>query len=134
MATDPGQILQDQLKKQFPKFGSIRKSCIYRQMDSSGYDADSGLVTPVEVGQFPLMIIFDNASGAAMMNIGLAEDTSIIRNLKVAIFPALELPIEPHEGDIITREDSSQWAVIGIIPDPAKAHWELVVRPWLDSV
>jgi hypothetical protein len=134
MATDPGQILRDQIQKNFPKFGSIRQSCIYRQMNSADYDADSGLVTPDEGGQYPLLIIFDNASAGAMSNVGLAEDSSIIRDVKVAIFPALDLPIEPQIGDIIIREDSSQWAVIGVIPDPAGAHWELVVRPWLNDV
>ena len=133
MATDPGQILQEQIQKNFPKFGSIRRSCIYRQMDSFTYDADSGVSVPQEVSQHPLLIVFDNASAGATANIGLAEDTSVIRNLKVAIFPALDLPVEPKEGDIIIREDSSQWAVIGVIPDPAGAHWELVVRPWQEN-
>jgi hypothetical protein len=133
MATDPGQILQDQIQKNFPKFGSIRQACVYRQMDSFTYDADSGTSFPQEVSQHPLLIIFDTATASSLGEIGVAEDSSVIRNLKVAIFPALDLPITPKEGDIIVREDSSQWSVIGVIPDPAKAHWELVVRPWLEN-
>ena len=132
MATDPGQILQEQIQKNFPKFGSIRRSCIYRQMGSADYDADTGTVNPEEIAQFPLLVIFDNVSPSALSNLNLQADSEATRNLKVAIFPALDLPIEPMINDIIVREDSSQWAVIGVIPDPAKAHWELVVRPWLE--
>jgi hypothetical protein len=132
MATDPGQILQEQIQKNFPKFGSIRRSCIYRQMGSADYDADTGTVNPEEIAQFPLLAIFDNATSSAMSNLNIDLDGTTIRNLKVAIFPTLDLPIEPKEKDIIVREDSSQWVVVGVIPDPAKAHWELVVRPWLE--
>lgn len=122
--------MQQQLQKNFPKFGNIRKPCIYQEIDSAYYDAGSGSVIKNIVSEHPLMAIFDEASTGAVSNINVDEDTSRVRELKVAIFPALDLPITPKNHDRIVMENSSVWSVCGNIGDPADAHYELVIRPW----
>ena len=126
---DPRDTLQQQLQKNFPKFGNIRKLCLYQEMASGLYDAGTGSTIENVVSENPVWIIFDSVTQAALSSIKASVETSNIKELQVAIFPTLDLPIDPKERDKIIREDTIVWQVIGVIPDPAEAHWELVVQP-----
>jgi len=127
---DPAALMQQQLQKNFPKFGNVRKPCIYQVMDTALYDAGSG--TPIEnvEEEFPLLAILDVLSTALRSNLQVDEDENRARELMVFIFPALDLPVMPKNGDRIITEDSRKWKIIAPVPDPAGAHWETVVRPW----
>ena len=127
---DPQAILQQQLKKNFPKFGNIRQPVIYQVMATALYDPGVGIPIDNVEAEYPLMVIFDVATLGAQGNVQVDEDTTNVRELRVALFPALDLPVTPKNGDRIIKEDSSEWGVVGVIPDPAGAHYELVIRPW----
>ena len=127
---DPAALMQQQLQKNFPKFGKIRKSCIYQVMGDALYDAGTGAPIENVEAEYPLLAVFDVLSTSLRSNIQVDEDEARARELMAFIFPALDLPVTPKNGDRIIMEDSRKWGVISPVPDPAGAHWELVVRPW----
>lgn len=130
---DPGLLATQLLQKNFPKFGSFRKSCVYHSMLDMEYDPETGSTTEIPNPENPpqdLYIIFDefgftkNQSGERQ---NLEEP--ILSIDKKAIFPSLDLPFMPRVNDQIVDEENLVWIVIGISEDPKPAHFELHVRP-----
>jgi hypothetical protein len=120
------------LKKNWPllvKFGAT-KTCTYKKMASAAYAG--GNVTKPTVSSHPgLEIVFDVVGqGADKKYQFKLEDGSAVRTIdKVAIFPALDLPVVPVINDLIVDPSSVEWIVKAVSEDPVNAHYELLVRP-----
>ncbi len=124
---DPGQLARDLIQQHFPKFGSIRKACTYRQMEEPVYD---GNVTEAIKAEYPVMIIWDDFSFTqTIAGISKFDDSTILSIDRIVIFPALDLPVVPDMIDRIVDDSSVLWAFVGIAQDPADAHYEIHVRP-----
>ena len=61
MAADPGALAASLVQEHFPKFGTNRKECDYRQMGETTYNTATQTGTPVISQTHPgLFIIFAN--------------------------------------------------------------------------
>lgn len=127
--SDPGALAASLLQKHFPKFGTFRKSCTYKEMADSTYNATTGAVTAVVTSTTTINIIFDEF-GFTVVNAATSQgdELNILTIDRKAIFPALDLSISPKVNDLIV-EGSTTWRVMGISLDPKPAHYELHVRP-----
>jgi hypothetical protein len=127
--SDPGALAANLLQKNFPKFGTFRKLCTYKDVADPIHDPSTDEVTPVTNSSTQIYIIFDEfnftLTQAAIMQ---GDESNIISVDRKAIFPALDLPVVPKVHDLIV-EGSTTWRVMGLSRDPKPAHHELHVRP-----
>jgi len=60
----------------------------------------------------------------------LRSDDETIKSIdKVALLPALGLPVSPKINDLIVDSSSKKWKIKAVHQDPLKAHYELWIRP-----
>lgn len=106
------------------------KTCTYQSMLVPGYSG--GEVTEgIDVSVPGIEILFDalGSTAAGRFQITL-NDGSAVRSIdRVAIFPALDLPVVPRINDLIVDPSLSTWKVKAVSEDPVDAHYELWVRP-----
>lgn len=129
---DPKALIQNLLQKNFPKFGGIRLSCTYKSVVfPASYNATTGVVTnTASTDYIGINIIFDEITKTINIYPKFKrDDESILSVDKVAIFPALDLPVEPKVGDIIVDPSNVNWKVQGVSTDPAKGSYGLHIRP-----
>lgn len=91
-----------------------------------------GSVTKSVISSHPgIEIVFDAISQGSGQKFQIRlEDGSTIRSIdKVAIFPALDLPVDPKINDLVVDPTSKEWLVKAVSEDPVNAHYELLVRP-----
>ena len=126
---DPGALASSLLQKHFPKFGTFRKSCTYKEVDDSTYNTATGSATPVVLSSTSIEIIFDEFSFTQTQSSTIQGDESNILQIdRKAIFPSLDLAVTPKVNDLIV-EGTTTWRVMGISLDPKPAHYELHLRP-----
>ena len=105
----------------FIKYGAT-KSCVYQSMDDASYTPGNDPLKPV-LSSHNLEIVFDKVVASLV-------DGSTIRFIdRVAIFPALDLPVVPKINDLIVDPSLTEWEVKDVLGDPVDAHFELRVRP-----
>lgn len=109
----------------FVKYGAT-KSCVYREMAGSTYSG--GNVSKAIISSTNLEIIFDKVVAS------LVDGSTILVIDRVAIFPALNLPVVPKINDVIVDPSLREWEVKDVVEDPVDAHFELRVRPVAPSV
>jgi len=112
----------------FAKYGAT-KACVYQSMLESSYTA--GNVTKPIDASYSLDVVFDALGGGSLQKYQqMLNDGSTIRAIdRVAIFPALNLPVVPKIGDLIVDPSLTEWEVKAVSEDPVNAHYELWVRP-----
>ena len=127
---DPAEIIKNEIQKNFPKFGKIRKSCVYKESDESIVDTSTGQSIPVYSNTYPLMVIFDEFNPSRSFSTDTFIDEESVRSIdKIAIFPSLDLPIMPKVTDVIVDDLNIEWRVLGVSSDPVPGHYELHIRP-----
>jgi len=105
----------------FVKYGAT-KTCVYQSMEDTSYTPGNAPIKPVE-SSYNLEIVFDKILATQV-------DGETIRFIdRVAIFPALDLPVVPKINDLIVDPSLREWEVQDVIEDPVDAHFELRVRP-----
>ncbi len=104
----------------FTKYGAT-KSCVYQSMLASDYTG--GNVTKPVASTHNVEIIFDR------INSSLVDGSTIQIIDRVAIFPALALPVEPKINDLVVDPSLREWEVKDVVADPVDAHFECRVRP-----
>lgn len=125
--TDPMELAQKLMQKNFPKFGNFRRPCIYDEMDDSNYNTGSGGATEVILStQEFVQIIFDDP---AAYSESFGDNVTVKTTDKVAIVPSLDLDVEPKVKDQIIDPNSITWVVEAIGTDPGPIHYELLIRP-----
>jgi len=129
---DPKKLAQNLIKKNFVKFGGIRKECTYKSITVPSYDAQTGVVSaPISTSYAGIKIIFDEFSTTVNNYPNFRkDDSSILAIDKIAIFPVLDLAVIPKVEDEIVDNNSVAWRIKGVSVDPAEAHYELHVRPF----
>ena len=128
--TDPMVMAQKLLQKHFPKFGTFRRSCSYKEMDNSTYNAVTGAVTEVVVStQDFVQIIFDYPSVRQGRYVLFGHELIVHSINRVAIIPTLDLNVIPEAKDQIVDPDGVVWVVLAIADDPGPVHYELLIRP-----
>ena len=106
----------------FVKYGAT-KTCVYQSMVDTIYTpADGNVLKPVD-SSHTLEIVFDKVQAI------LVDGATIKIIDRVAIFPALELPVVPKINDLIVDPSLREWEVKDVVEDPVDAHYELRVRP-----
>ena len=127
MAFSAPAILKDKWPL-FVKYGAT-KSCVFQSMADSGYSSGT-VLKPVD-SSHTLEIVFDAIGGGSRQKYQQAvDDGSTIRVIdRVAIFPALNLPVVPKINDLIVDPSLKEWEVKAVSEDPVDAHYELWVRP-----
>lgn len=128
---DPGALAASLIQTHFPKFGTNRKECDYRQMGETTYNTATQTGTPVISQTHPgLFIIFANFNFTQTQAGEMQKDGEPILSIdKKAIFPALDLPFPPQANDRIVDDENIVWRVMGISGDPKPAIHTLHVRP-----
>ncbi len=104
----------------FKKYGAT-KSCVYQSMLASNYTGGN-VTKPIE-STHNVDIVFDK------INASLVDESTIKIIDRVAIFPALALPVEPKINDLIVDPSLREWEVKAVVGDPVDAHYECRVRP-----
>ncbi len=129
---DYGTLAQQQVQKNFPKFGNIRKLCTYKHASNSTYNATTGAVTEVLSAGVSLYVIFDTFSFTSKMAPERHDDDTAVLSIdKKVMFPTLDLSgAAPSYGDVLIDPDGIIWKVIGKSTDPASALQELHIRPY----
>jgi hypothetical protein len=127
---DPGELAARLVQANWPKFGTIRKACMYNAMPVVNFDPAVRTINTSPTSQTPLQIIFDIFSiTSKMAPEQLADEDTIKTTDEKAMFPRLDLdPVVPKIGDIIVKPDSSEWRVMAMSKDPVPALYELHVR------
>jgi len=112
----------------FVKYGAT-KTCVYQSMLESSYTGGN-VTKPIE-SSHTLEIVFDALGGGSRQKYQqVLDDGSTIRVIdRVAIFPALNLPVVPKINDLIVDPSLKEWEVKAVSEDPVDAHFELWVRP-----
>jgi len=111
------------LKDKWPllvKYGAT-KTCTYQSMLESSYQ-DGNVTKPVDSSHV-VEIVFDQIQAS------LIDGSTIMAIDRVAIFPALNLPVVPKINDLIVDPSLKEYEVKAIVEDPVDAHFELRVRP-----
>ena len=126
---DPGELAAKLIQENFPKFGSFRKDAVYQVTGDDVVDPVAGTSTHTILAEYPLMLIRDVATGSLLQAAGVADDDPVVKKLRVAIFPALDLPVKPKDRDFIKIE-GVRWLVLGDSPDPQPAIHQLVIKPY----
>ncbi len=119
MAFSAPTLLLDNWKF-FVKYG-MTKACVYQSMLESSYTG--GNVSKPVASSHNLDIVFDQIQAS------LVDGSTILSIDRVAIFPALDLPVVPKISDLIVDPSLKEWEVQNVVEDPADAHFELRVRP-----
>jgi len=86
-------------------------------------DYTGGNVTKPIDSSHSVDIVFDEIQAS------LVDGSTIMSIDRVAIFPALNLPVVPKIRDIIVDPSLREWEVQVVVGDPVDAHFELRVRP-----
>lgn len=124
---DPKILAANLLQKHFPKFGTFRKSCTYKETGDASYNTSTGVPTPVVIStQANVQMIFDSAAKYAT---SFPENVDIKETDEVVIFPQLDLVVTPSVNDLIIDDQGTTWNVVAIGKDPGPVHYELLVRP-----
>ncbi len=129
---DPGVLAAELMQKHWPKFGSILKDSTYTPTKNSSYDAVSGVVTelPDPLVEYSIKVIYDQFPQTKMYSPIAKGETEVLSIDRIAMFPALDLPVVPQIDDRLKEVASNdQWRVVGILTDPASGHYSLHVRP-----
>ena len=106
--------------KLFVKFGAT-KTCTYQSMLESEY-VDGNVTKPID-SSHTLEIIFKK------INATLVDESTILFIDRIAVFPVLDLPVDPKINDIIVDDSLVEWEVKDVVQDPMDMHFELRVRP-----
>lgn len=127
--TDLGLVYKQQIQKQFPLFGSALFEVTYYQTGQAVENENTGVVTTPETAYPDLLIINDAKKLEELPNVTIETDETGVG------FPALDLAIEPTEGDYYQNSDGNGWRVTGVYPDNFTAYWLLKVKrdPSLDT-
>lgn len=128
--SDPGLIAQRQVQANWPKFGSIRKSCTYKSRPNSTYNPADQTAVESPSTDYPIFVIFDNFSFTSKMAPQMEDDEEGgTYTDKKALFPFLDLPVVPQMGDFIVNNVTGEtWRVMAKNEDPVPALYELHVR------
>jgi len=90
--------------------------------DTAYTPADGNALKPVD-SSHNIEVVFDKVVASLV-------DGSTIRFIdRVAIFPALNLPVVPKVNDLIVDPSLTEWEVKDVVEDPVDAHFELRIRP-----
>ncbi len=128
--TDPQELAQDQVYKHWAKFGKALNHCIYTKTADSDYDEETGEESSKVIAKRPIRVIFDEFSmSSSYSSLAQSKQIEIQYNDKIALFPYLDLTLEPTINDTVTDPDGKIWTVKGIGTDPLKAHYQLHIRP-----
>jgi len=119
MAFSAPAILKDKWPL-FVKYGATT-SCVYQEKGNSDYDGND--VTKPTLSSHSLEIVFDK------IKTSLVDGSTIKIIDRIAIFPSLNLPVEPKINDLIVDSSLKEWKVKDTDKDPLGAHYELRVRP-----
>lgn len=125
--TDPMVMAQKLLQKNFPKFGTFRRSCTYKEMDDGNYNASTGAAADVILSSQPFVQIIFDSPGQYFSSFG--DNVTVKTTDRVAIVPSLDLTVEPKERDQIIDPDGVTWVVEALGDDPGPVHYELLIRP-----
>lgn len=127
---DPQELIQKQVQKHFPKFGKMRKVCMYTPQDNPSYDDDTGAKTDNPQNPETVRIIFMDFDMTKSYSADGYNTSKIdIKTDKKGLFPSLNLSVVPEAGDTVLRQDTSQtFEVIGLMNDPAEATRLLHLR------
>lgn len=128
--TDPGQILRQEIQKNFPQFGSIRTLVTYQaeQPEDQPYDADTGVVgpDPDPPASFTVHMIFSAITAAQA---AAKPDDPVQAKDQKALVPALDMKVVPLIDDHIITPDGVLWVVKSVRYDPAAATYTMWIRP-----
>ena len=122
MATDPKEIAQQEIQKNFPLFGNIRAAVNYISVDTAIYDPSLGSVVEVlNSTQSNVYMIFTS------FKLENVDGQMVHINDQKAICPTLDLTAVPSDLDYLVK-DSVRWDIKNFKTDPANAAWILHVR------
>jgi hypothetical protein len=108
---------------------NLTDDCNYKSVTDDSYDEDSGVVTPGSTTDQIITVILDEFNQTTNVSgIRSKDDVEILAIDKISKFPVLNLNVKPKVDDQLLI-DSITWIVKGISTDPAKAMWNLHIRP-----
>ena len=119
-------------RKYWPKFfeNGISKKCLYQVFRAAEFDPNSETQGKAVVSSEVVYIVFDKVRACHSDGSPLPSSRgggSTLNGVK-AIFPALDISVDPQAGHRITEEVSGVvWEVVGTSEDPVPAVYELEV-------
>lgn len=128
---DPGQTIQQEIQKNFPQFGSIRKQVTYHSVDLVvDYHTDTGDFDQSPPVNQIVWGIFVSVQGGSSPDQAKVTDQVVQSKNKAILIPQLDLEVTPKLDDELTEVVAgTSWRVVGVKIDPADGLWKLTLKP-----